>query len=242
MGFFVAQFVSHRRVARPASRPLLTSPTSINRTPSSTSTSSSSVTIDAIVSVIASQLSSCPSGLLPFRLSRRFDIALHCRFGFHLRPDGTFICLIYDSDTNKWRKFVSFQDDQFSHMNRNQVVFVNGALHWLTSSSSRILALDLDCDVWRKISLPDEVCYGSGNRIYLLESNGCLSVIQISDVWMKTWVLKDYYSEEWHGLDRVLVYHWKSKLWKEMYSVKNSSTLPLWFSAHAFCSTIFSCN
>ncbi|KAK1556956.1 hypothetical protein Q3G72_015209 [Acer saccharum] len=209
MGFFVAQFVSHRRVARPASRPLLTSPTSINRLPSSTSTFSSSVRIDAIVSIIPSQLSSCPSGLLPFRLSRRSDIALHCRFGFHLR---------------------------------NQVVFVNGALHWLTGSSSRILALDLDCDVWRKISLPDEVCYGSGNRIYLLESDGCLSVIQISDVWMKTWVLKDYYSEEWHAVDRVLVYHWKSKLWKEMYSVKNSSTLPLWFSAHAFRSTIFSCN
>ncbi|KAK0580025.1 hypothetical protein LWI29_035269 [Acer saccharum] len=111
-----------------------------------------------------------------------------------------------DSDqsknTNKWRKFVSCQDDQFSHMNRNQVVFVNGALHWLTGSSSRILALNLDCDVWRKISLPDEVCYGSGNRIYLLESDGCLSVIQISDVWMKTWVLKDYYSEEWHAVDR----------------------------------------
>ena len=88
-------------------------------------------------------------------------------------------------------------------MNRNQVVFVNGALHWLTGSSSRILALDLDCDVWRKISLPDEVCYGSGNRIYLLESDGCLSVIQISDVRIKTWVLKDYYSEEWHAVDRV---------------------------------------
>ncbi|KAK3190325.1 hypothetical protein Dsin_029886 [Dipteronia sinensis] len=205
--------------------------------------------------------------------AHKFNVVLagyHRTFGH--RPDGTFICLIYDSDTNKWRKFVSFQDDQFSHMNINQVVFVNGALHWLTGSSSRILALDLDCDVWRKISLPDEVCYGSGNRIYLLESDGCLSVIQISDVWMKTWVLKDYYSEEWHAADRVslrcikvlvpsifpisqtgecvffathkqvLVYHWKSKLWKEMYSVKNSSTLPLWFSAHAFRSTIFSCN
>ncbi|TXG47136.1 hypothetical protein EZV62_026430 [Acer yangbiense] len=103
----------------------------------------------------------------------------------------------------------------FALVNGNQVVFVNDALHWLTGNSSRILALDLDCDVWRKISLPDEVCYGS-------------------DVWMKTWVLKDYYSEEWHAVDRVLVYHWKSKLWKEMYSVKNSSTLPLWFSAHAF--------
>ncbi|KAK2647259.1 hypothetical protein Ddye_022454 [Dipteronia dyeriana] len=87
-------------------------------------------------------------------------------------------------------------------MNRNQVVFVNGVLHWLTGSSSCMLALDLDCDVWRKISLPDEVCYGSGNRIYLLDSDDCLLVIQISDVWMKTWVLNDYYSEEWHAADR----------------------------------------
>lgn len=200
----------------------------------------------------------------------KFSVVLagyHRTFGH--RPDGTFICLVYDSELNKWRKFVSFQDDQFSHMNRNQVVFVNGALHWLTGSSC-ILALDLDCDVWRKITLPDEVCYGSGNRFYLLESDGCLSVIQISDVWMKTWVLKDYYREKWHTVDRVslrcirgmipsifpisqtdeyvflashkqvLVYHRKSRLWKEMYSVKNNSTFPLWFLAHAFRSTIFS--
>ncbi|XP_031253010.1 F-box protein At5g49610 [Pistacia vera] len=201
----------------------------------------------------------------------KFSVVLagyHRTFGH--RPDGTFICLIYDSESNKWRKFVSFQDHQFSHMNRNQVVFVNGALHWLTGSSSCILALDLDCDTWRKIKLPDVVFYGSGNRVYLLELDGCLSVIQISDVWMKTWVLKDYYREEWHTVDRVslrciremvpsifpisqtneyvflashkqvLVYHRKSRLWKEMYSVKNSSTLPLWFSAHAFRSTISS--
>ncbi|KDP27962.1 hypothetical protein JCGZ_19042 [Jatropha curcas] len=204
---------------------------------------------------------------------QKFNVVLagyHRTFGH--RPDGTFICLVFDSDSNKWRKFVSFQDDQFTHMNRNQVVFVSGALHWLTGSSSFILALDLNCDVWRKISLPDEVCCAAGNRVYLLESDGCLSIIQISEALMKTWVMKGYETEQWHVVDmvslrcirgmvpgifpisqtgecvflathkQVLVYHRKSRVWKEMYSVKNSSTLPLWFSAHSFRSTIFSCN
>lgn len=207
-------------------------------------------------------------------LSRdKFNVVLaghHRTFGH--RPDGTFICLIFDSESNKWRKFLSFQEDNFTHMNRNQVVFVNGALHWLTGSCSYILALDLDYEIWRKISLPDEVCYGTGNRVYLLESSGCLSVIQISDAWMKIWVMKDYERELWDVVDRaslrcirglvagifpiaqtseyvflathkqVLVYHQRSRVWKEMYSVKNSATLPLWFSAHAFRSTIFPCD
>ncbi|GAV71675.1 F-box domain-containing protein [Cephalotus follicularis] len=212
-------------------------------------------------------------GLAGNLFTQKFTVVLagyHRTFGH--RPDGTFICLVFDSDLNRWRKFVSFQDDQFSHMNRNQVVFVNDTLHWLTRTCSCILALDLDCDLWRKISLPDEVRYGSGNRVNLLELDGCLSVIQISDAWMKIWVMKEYQREEWHMVDRVslrcikgmvpgvfpisqngqyvlfathkqvLVYHWKSRLWKEMYSVKNTSTLPLWFSAHTFRSTIFSCN
>ncbi|KAK8634946.1 hypothetical protein V6N13_022826 [Hibiscus sabdariffa] len=118
----------------------------------------------------------------------KFNVVLagyHRTFGH--RPDGTFICLIFDSDSNKWRKFVSQRDDHFTHMNKNQVVFVNGALHWLTGSCSYILALDLDYDVWRKIPLPDEVSYGTGNRVYLLDSSGCLSLIQISDAWMKIW-------------------------------------------------------
>ncbi|KAH9766306.1 F-box protein [Citrus sinensis] len=193
----------------------------------------------------------------------------HRAFGH--RPDGTFKCLVFDSESNRWRKFVSVQDYyQFSIMNRNQVVFVNGALHWLTDSCSFILALDLEGDVWRKISLPEKV--GSESRSYLLECDGCLSVIEISDVWMETWVLKDYYRDEWHLVDKVslrcikgmvpsifpisqtreyvflathkqvLVYHRNGRLWKEMYSVKYGSTLPLWFSAHAFRSTILSCN
>lgn len=205
--------------------------------------------------------------------AQKFNVVLagyHRTFGH--RPDGTFICMVFDSDTNKWRKFVSFQDDRFTLMNRNQVVFVHGSLHWLTSGCSYILSLDLNCDVWRKISLPDEVIYRAGNIAHLLELDGCLSVIQISEAWMKIWAMKDYESEQWHLEDRVslrcirgmvpgifpisqtreyvflatykqvLVYQRKSRVWKEMYSVKNSSPLPLWFSAHAFRTSIFLCN
>ncbi|KAJ6350735.1 hypothetical protein OIU78_006799 [Salix suchowensis] len=202
---------------------------------------------------------------------QKFNVVLagyHRTFG--RRPDGTFICMVFDSDTNKWRKFVSFQDDRIALMNRNRVVFVHGSLHWLTSGCSYILSLDLNCNVWRKISLPDEVIYGAGYRAHLLELDGSLSVIQISEAWMKIWVMKDYESEQWHLVDgvslrcvrgmvpgifpisqtsecvflatykQVLVYQRKSRVWKEMYSVKNSPPLPLWFSAHAFRTSIFS--
>lgn len=204
---------------------------------------------------------------------RKFNVVLagyHRMFGH--RPDGSFICLVFDSELNKWRKFVSFQDDHFTHMNKNQVVFVNIALHWLTASSTYILVLDLSCDVWRKMQLPYNLIYGTGNRIYLLDLDGCLSVIKISEAWMNIWVLKDYWKDEWCMVDKVslrcirgmvpgifpisqtgecvflathkqiLVYHRKTQIWKEMYSVKYRSTLPLWFSAHAYRSTMFSCN
>ncbi|KAJ7955273.1 F-box protein [Quillaja saponaria] len=203
---------------------------------------------------------------------QKFNVVLagyHRTFGH--RPDGSFISLIYDSESNKWRKFISIQDEQFTHMNRNQVVFVNSSLHWLTMSCTHILVLDLNHDIWSTMPLPYEVRCRTGNRLYLLEYDGCLSVIQISDAWMNIWVLKDYGKDEWCMVDRVslrcirglvpgvfpisqtgeyvllathkhvLVYHRKSRVWKEMYSVKNSSTLPLWFSAHAFRSTVFSC-
>ncbi|MBA0606189.1 hypothetical protein Godav_018697 [Gossypium davidsonii] len=203
----------------------------------------------------------------------KFDVVLagyQCA-GSSRRPDKTFACLIFDSDSNKWRKFVSFQEEIFTHMNRNQVVYVNGALHWLTGSGSYILVLDLNFEVWRKVSVPDETRYGTGNRVYLLESDGCLSLIEFSDTWMKIWVMKDYERELWHMVDRVslgcikglvhgifpiaqtgecvflathkqvLVYHRTSWAWKEMYSVQNNATLPLWFSAHAFRTSIFPC-
>lgn len=205
-------------------------------------------------------------------LTGKYNVVLaghHRSFGH--RPERTFICLIFDSESNKWRKSVSLQDDHFTHMNTNQVVFINGALHWLTASCSCVLVLNLDSDIWRKISLPDEVNSGSGNRIYLLELDGLLSVIQISEVWMNIFMMENYEKEEWHMVDRVslrcirgmvpgifpisqtgeyvflathkqvLVYQRNSRVWKEMYSVKNNATLPLWFSAHSFRSTIFPC-
>lgn len=203
---------------------------------------------------------------------QKYNVVLagyHRTFGH--RPDNTFMCFIFDSESNKWRKFISQQDDRFTHMNRNQVVFVNGSLHWMTESCSCVLVLDLSGEIWRKISLPGEVSGGTGNRVYLLELDGFLSVIQISEAWMSIWAFKDHENEEWVMVDKVslrcirgmvpgifpicqtgecvflathkqvLVYQRNNRVWKEMYSVKNSSTLPLWFSAHSFRSTIFSC-
>ncbi|KAF7837686.1 F-box protein [Senna tora] len=193
---------------------------------------------------------------------QKFKVVLagyHRNFGH--RSDGSFVCLVFDSELNKWRKFITFQDDHFSHMNKNQVVF-----------NSYMLVLDLSCDIWRKMQLPYDVIHGMGYRIYLLEFNGRLSIIQISEAWMNIWVLSDYWKEEWSMVDKVslrcirgmvpgifpisqtdeyiflathkqvLVYHRKSRVWKEMYSVKFSSTFPLWFSAHAYRSSMFSCN
>lgn len=208
-------------------------------------------------------------------LSNRYNVVLagyHRMFGH--RPEGKLICLVFDSESNKWRKYVSDQDDHgFTHMNRNQVVFLKGSLHWMTQSFAYILVLDLNFDVWRRILLPEEMgCgNGSGSRVYLLELEGKLSVIQISSVWMNIWVLQDYEKGHWDMIDRVslrcirgmvpgifpisqgadyvflaghkqvLVYQRKTRVWKEMFSVKNNFTMPLWFSAHSFRATIFSC-
>ncbi|GER31445.1 F-box family protein [Striga asiatica] len=204
--------------------------------------------------------------------ARKYNVVLagyHRAFGH--RPERTFICMVFDSESNKWRKFVTLQDDHFTHMNKNQVVFINGALHWLTSSGACVLVLDLNSEVWKKIHLPDQVTAEGGNRVYLLESEGMLSVVRISDVWMSIWVMEDYEGEKWCMLDRVslrcirgmvpgvfpisqtnkcvflathkqvLVYQRKTRIWMEMYSVKDTATLPLWFSAHAFRGTILSC-
>ncbi|KAJ8636262.1 hypothetical protein MRB53_010529 [Persea americana] len=128
-------------------------------------------------------------------------------------------------------------------------------------------------EAWKKITLPGEIVnsYGRGNRIYLLELEGAVSVIQISADWMSIWVLKDYVREEWLLADRVslrcikafipsafpisqnrdfvflatqrqiLIYGRRNKVWKELYSVRTATAYPLWFSAHAFRSTLFSC-
>ncbi|KAJ4957311.1 hypothetical protein NE237_014094 [Protea cynaroides] len=211
---------------------------------------------------------------LAFNLSNlKFNVVLAGFYRpFGHRPLDSFICLVFDSETNTWRRSVSSRSDEFTHMNKNQVVFASGSLHWLTSSCLYILVLDLDNGVWRKISLPHEVvCQGEGgSRFHLLELGGSLSVIQISESWMSIWVLKNSEREEWCMVDKVslrcirglvanvfpisqteefmllatqkqiLLYQRKSRVWKEMYSVKNAYTYPLWFSAYAFQSTLFS--
>ncbi|KAI3677323.1 hypothetical protein L1987_86948 [Smallanthus sonchifolius] len=83
-------------------------------------------------------------------------------------PDGkaTLVCVsLFDSESNKWRRYVSDQDDHgFTHMNWNQVLFVNGSLLWMTQSFAYILVLDLNLDLWRRTVLPDEM-NGSGNMV-----------------------------------------------------------------------------
>ncbi|MED6209272.1 hypothetical protein PIB30_053129 [Stylosanthes scabra] len=142
-------------------------------------------------------------GLACDPMYQKFNVVLAgCHRTFGHRPDGSFICLVFDSELNKWRKFISFQDDHFTHMNKNQVVYVNNALHWLTVS--------LRC------------IRGMVPGIFPISQTG------------------EYVFLATHK--QVLVYHRKTQVWKEMYSVKYSSTLPLWFSAHAYRSTMFSCN
>ncbi|GAB2233289.1 hypothetical protein Droror1_Dr00002508 [Drosera rotundifolia] len=192
----------------------------------------------------------------------------HRSFGH--RPEKRFVCKVYDSRTNGWRKFITIQEEDFSsQISRNQVVFARGMLHWLMIKSSCLLVLDLGNDVWRRLALPVGIV---GCRVYLLEMDGCVSVVQIRDAWMSIWVLRDYVTEIWEMVDkvslrcirgmvpgifpicqnskimflatykRVLAYHKRTKVWKEMYTLKNGSALPLWFSAHAFRSSLTSCS
>lgn len=118
-----------------------------------------------------------------------FKTKIVCKLWYRLIYDKYFINLyneisvknrmVYDSELKKWRKCMSLQDEQFTHMNRNQVVFVNGGLHWLTDSCSCMLVLDLSNDVWRKIQLPNEISCSVRSRLYLLELDGQLSVILV---------------------------------------------------------------
>ncbi|KAI4311064.1 hypothetical protein MLD38_036000 [Melastoma candidum] len=204
--------------------------------------------------------------------SRTYSVVLAgYRRMFGHRPDGSFVCFVFDSRSDKWRKFISMRDDRFGQIHKNQGVFVSGAVHWLTDSPSCILAIDLQYDVCRKVCLPEQL-NEHGHRIYLLELDGRLSVVEILENWMNIWVLKCYEAEIWELLDRVslrciqglapgifpisqsedymffttrkqvLLYNRKRRTWKEMYSVKNGSVLPLWYKAHAFRSSLFSCS
>ncbi|KAJ6796159.1 F-box protein-like [Iris pallida] len=90
-------------------------------------------------------------------------------------------------------------------MNRNQVVYSTGALHWLTHACMYLLVLDLRDLAWRKMSMPEEIAAAGGfaGRVYLLDFEGSVSVVRIYREWMSVWVLEDYRRELWVLKDRV---------------------------------------
>eukprot|EP01018_Ginkgo_biloba_P026208 Gb_31354 [translate_table: standard] len=192
----------------------------------------------------------------------------YTRFG--QRSRDILVTQIYDSQTDTWKRSSTTKSDIFSHINRNQVVFANGSLHWLTYSSV-VLAFDLDKEVWRRIPGPLELVTGNDTRLYLLELEGCISMIQNSGDKMRIWVLQDYEEQKWVETNRIpmtsgsgiapllvplsqtrelvflashkqiLACHLKEKLWKEVYLWQNTVACPLWFLAHAFEQTLFFC-
>ncbi|XP_019708708.1 F-box protein At5g49610 [Elaeis guineensis] len=205
--------------------------------------------------------------------SWRFHVVLagfHRHFGY--RPQDQLVCQVFDSRNNAWSRSISCLYEEFTHMNRSQVVFSSNSLHWLTHSCTYVLAFDLKGGVWGKIWLPDEVLLSrNGSRIYLLELDGLVSVVQISGVWMSVWVLRDHGTEQWSLVDKVhlrcingytasvfpicqsrdvifmatqkkvLMYDRNGKMWKEIHGVRGASTYPLWFLSYAFKSSLFPC-
>ncbi|KAK8954025.1 hypothetical protein KSP39_PZI002662 [Platanthera zijinensis] len=79
---------------------------------------------------------------------------------FVLRPCEELFCAVFESETNSWTRFVSSLYDEFTHIYRNQVVFSNKSMHWLTHTCSYVLALDLRAQIWLKISLLEEIKAG----------------------------------------------------------------------------------
>lgn len=123
---------------------------------------------------------------------------------FGCRPNNPLVGHVFDSDTNAWTRIQTVSHDDFGYMNKKQVVFVNGCLHWLTKGFSHLLVLDLEHEVWSTILLPDEI--GMGAKNFLLELDGALSVVQILEELesMVIWVLKDYYGGmEWGVVDKI---------------------------------------
>ncbi|KAJ6790931.1 F-box protein-like [Iris pallida] len=193
---------------------------------------------------------------------------------FGRRPQDRLVCMVFDSAAGSWAKFVSSLCEEFTHMNRNQVVYSTGALHWLTHACMYLLVLDLRDLAWRKMSMPEEIAAAGGfaGRVYLLDFEGSVSVVRIYREWMSVWVLEDYRRELWVLKDRVnlrcirgfatsafpvsqskdvvflatqkkvLTYGRKDKVWREVYSVGDGCTYPLWFSAHSFTNTLFPCH
>ncbi|KAK4796650.1 hypothetical protein SAY86_028976 [Trapa natans] len=146
---------------------------------------------------------------------RKFNVALTGHVcGENDEAEGTAGCWVFDSESNTWEKFIYQLHDhyEFSMISQTGAVFVNGAIHWITHASPAILlVLDLSRNFWSEMMLPDEILQGQDSVFYFLECEGCLSVIEISDSWMVTWVLEDYDNDVWYMLDRVSL-HWQTLL------------------------------
>ncbi|KAJ3669637.1 hypothetical protein LUZ60_011587 [Juncus effusus] len=213
------------------------------------------------------------SGLAFNPISFEFTIVLagfHRSFGrFHRNQ---FISNVFNSERYSWKRFQFPLFEEFTHMNQNQVVHTTCSINWLTQNCTCLLSFNFEKEIWGKISLPDEILASqNGNRVYLLEFEGLVSVIRISQGVMSTFVLKDFDQEKWELLDRVnlkciggfansglpigqnhcfvfmaaqqkvIVYNRKNRIWKEVFSGLRSM-YPLWFSAFPFKSSFFPCN
>ncbi|KAJ4820790.1 F-box protein [Rhynchospora pubera] len=115
-----------------------------------------------------------------------------------------FVSNVFYSETNSWKRFEFPLIDEFTHMNRNQAVHDNCSIYWLTQSCTHLLYFDSEIENWGKIALPGEILgTQNGSRVYLLEYEGHVSVIQISQGVMSTFVMKDRNLEKWYLLDQV---------------------------------------
>lgn len=113
-------------------------------------------------------------------------------------------CLVFDSETNEWKRVVSSGRNKFCQMRRDKVVSIGLSIYWLPSTWEDISVLDLYNEAGKKISLPGEMNKCTGGY-FMSEFEGSLSVIHILGEWMNIWVLKDNLGqgEEWILADRV---------------------------------------
>lgn len=138
-------------------------------------------------------------------ISFRFTVVLAGFYrSFGQFRGNQFVSNVFDSQTNSWKRFEFPLIDEFTHMNRNQAVHDMCSIYWLTQSCTHLLYFDFELELWGKISLPPEILgTQNGSRVYLLEFEGLVSVIEISQGVMSTFILKDRNLEKWDLLDRV---------------------------------------
>ncbi|KAK4770886.1 hypothetical protein SAY87_031418 [Trapa incisa] len=128
----------------------------------------------------------------------KFNVVVVASCGGIRRNRHDWVCSVFDSESGKWRQYFSKESVKFY-----RIVLINGTLYW-PKNKSGILLLDLNNNLWRNISLPNEMDQGSEINIHCLECDGFLSVIQMSKKWMKIWLLKNYNREDgWDLVDEV---------------------------------------